>query len=156
VVVARHVSERPGVAVVSAGVGVRGAAQVQTGQALAQDAGGRAGRRVRRRVVGDAVGGDRDAGVGLGDGVIDGAAGVVVVAGHVSERPGVAVVSAGVRMRRAAQVQTGQALAQNAGGRAAGRVSRRVVGDAVGGDRDAGVGFGDGVIDGAAGIVVVA
>ena len=106
---------------------------------VAVDGGG-----VARAVVGDAVGVDHDAGVGLGDGVVDGAAGVVVVAGHVRERPGVAVVRAGVRVRRAAEVQA--ALRSSPPTPVAVPVAVwavAVVGDAVGRDRDRRVGLAD-------------
>src|SRR5207253_8574269 len=116
------VGEQPGVAV-GAGVGVRGAAQVETAQAFAQYAGRLAGGGVGHAVVGHLVGADDNRGVGLGDAVADRAAGVVVVAGHVGERPGVAV-DAGVGVRRAAQVEAAQAFAQHAGGRAGGGVGR--------------------------------
>src|SRR5205807_2533543 len=122
-------------------------------EALAQQALGRAGGGVGAAVVGDAVGGDGDGGVGLGDLVADGAAGVVVVAGGVGEGPGVGGVRDGAGVRGAAQVQAAQAHATHPLSRAGGGVGGAVVGDAVGRDGDQGVGLGDLVVDGAAGVV---
>src|SRR5262249_54020023 len=67
-------------------------AEAQTaagGRRVTGDADHRAGGAVRLRVIGAGVSGDVDRGVGLGDRVGDGAAGVVVVAGGVGEGPGV-------------------------------------------------------------------
>src|SRR5207248_383161 len=98
---------------------------------------------------------DRDSGVGLGDAVADGAAGVVVVAGHIGERPRIAI-STGVGVRRGAQVQTAQAFARHAGRRAGGGVAGAVVSQTVRRDRDRGGGLANAVADGAGGVVVVA
>src|SRR5206468_3236884 len=93
------------VAGVGAGARVRGAAEVQVALVHRSDAADRAGGGVRRGVVGDAVGRDRDSGVGFGDRVRDRAAGVVVVAGGVGEGPGVAGIGAGVGVRGAGEIQ---------------------------------------------------
>src|SRR5262249_6341387 len=154
VVVAGAVGERPGVAV-GPGVGVGRAREVQTAEALAQDARRRAGRRLRRARVGRVVGRHRDGGVGLADDVGDAAAGVVVVAGGVGERPGVAV-GPGVGVARAREVQAAEALAQDAGRRAGRRLRRARVGHVVGRHRNVGVGLAGRFGDRAAGVVVVA
>src|SRR5262249_50707161 len=83
--------------------------------------GGPAGGAVGLPVVGSRVAVDRDARVGLGDGVADRAAGVVVVAGDVGERPAVGG-AAGVGVGGARQVQAAEALAQHARGHAGGGV----------------------------------
>src|SRR5439155_21282000 len=72
------------------------AAQVQVALVDRPDAADRAGRRVGGGIVGDAVGRDRDSGVGFGNRVADGAAGVVVVAGGVGEGPGLEERGVGV------------------------------------------------------------
>src|SRR5207253_799965 len=110
VVVAGHVGERPRISVVGAGGGVGGAALVEAGQhGGAVDALAAAARRVGRAVVGDGVAGDRGAvGVGLVDLVVDAAGGVVVVAGHVGERPRISVVGARRRVRRAGKIKAAE------------------------------------------------
>src|SRR5262249_32156910 len=113
----------------------------------AADAGGGAGRSVSGAVVGDAVRRDLDAGVGAGDAVGDGAAGVRVVAAGVVEAPAVVGVGAGVGVRGAGEVnEGGQVLAVHACGNAEGGVGLAVVGRGGAGvrrDLDAGDGLGD-------------
>ena len=160
VVVAADVGERPRVGRVAAGRGVGRARQVEPGQAaVGTDALAGAGGGVAEGVVGDAVARDRAAvGVGLGDAVSDRAAGVVVVAADVGERPRIGRVAAGRGVGRARQVEPGQAaVGTDALAGAGGGVAEGVVGDAVARDRAAvGVGLGDAVSDRAAGVVVVA
>src|SRR5262249_37697823 len=153
VVIAGRVGERPSVAAVVAGVGVGSTGQGQAAQRLAEHAGGRAGNDVRGTVVSDTVGGDDDVGIGLGDGIGDRPGGVVVVAGGVGEGPGVSTVGTGVGVRGAGEGQTTESLAEHAGSRPCGRVGGAVVGDAVGGHDDVGVGLGDGVADRTRGVV---
>src|SRR5207249_7921588 len=108
------------------------------------------GRSVRRAIVDARVAADVDDGVCLSDAVIDGAAGVVVIARGIREGPDVAGIGPGAGVCGAAQVQTGQALAGHARGRAGGRVRQAIVSHTVGRDDDAGrVRLGDAVIDGA-------
>src|SRR6202035_5721498 len=132
-VVAGDVGERPRVAAVGPGGGVRGPGQVQAGQRLAADPGARARGGVRFAVVGDGVGGEGAAGVGLADGVGDRGAHGRVVAGRVAEAPRVGV-AAGIGVRRPGQVQVaGQVHTTDPGARARGGVRVGVVGDVVGG-----------------------
>src|SRR5208337_413526 len=155
-VVAGGVGEGPRVGV-GASVGVSSATEGQVAAEVdAAHARGRAGGGVGVAVVGDAVGRDHDRCVGLGDGVVDRAAGVAVVAGGVGEGPRVGV-GAGIGVGRAGEVQIADEVdAAHARGRAGGGVGVAVVGDAVGRDHDRCVGLGDGVVDRAAGVAVVA
>src|SRR5262249_27345606 len=127
-----------------AGVGVRRADQGQAGgQVRAADACGRASRGVRRAVVGHAVGRDNDRGVGLGDAVVDGTAGVIVI-GAAGDAPGVAIVAARVGVRGAAQGQTGaEVRSADACRDARRRAGTAIVSHVVGRDDDRGVGLGD-------------
>src|SRR5206468_7250056 len=102
VVVARRVGEGPAIGA-RADLGVRGAGEIQPGEALAVHAGGGAGGRVTQGVIGQAVAADDDAGIGLGDGKGERAADGVVVA-IAAERPALAVV-AGVGAGEAGGVQ---------------------------------------------------
>ncbi len=104
VVVARDIREGPGVSGVAAGVGVRGAAQIQPGQGLTLNTQTLARGRVRVAIVGHAVTGDGAVGIGLVDVVGYRAAGVVVVARDIREGPGVSGVAAGGGVRGAAQI----------------------------------------------------
>src|SRR5207244_4105325 len=77
--------------------------QVQGAGVLAAHARLGAAGPVGLGVVDAAVARDVDRGGGLGDAVVDGAAGVLVVAAGVVEGPGVAAVGAGAGVRRAGQ-----------------------------------------------------
>src|SRR5262249_25341222 len=153
-VVASAVGEGPAVGV-AAGIGVRGAAEVQTSQAHAADTRDRARGRVAVAIIGDAVGRDANHRIGLGDAVLDRTAGIVVVAGAVGEGPAVGV-AAGVGVGGAAEVQTSQAHAADTGDRARGRVAVAIIGDAVGRDANHRIGLGDAVANATRGLVVVA
>src|SRR6266851_1791671 len=157
-VVAAGVVEAPGVAVVGPGVGVRCSGKGQAGAEVnRRHACGRSGRRMRGGVIGDAVGCDVDGRSGLVDLVVDGAAGIGVVAAGVVEAPGVAVVGPGVGVRCSGKGQAGAEVnRRHACGRARRRMRGGVIGDAVECDVDGRSGLIDLVVDGAAGIGVVA
>ena len=145
-VVAGGVGEAPGVAVVRAGIGVRGAAQVQvTAQVRAAHARRGARGGVGVGVVGHRVRSHRDRRGGLSDAVVDRAAGASVVAGGVGEAPGVAVVRASIGVRGAAQDQViAQVRAAHARRGARGGVGVGVVGHRVRSHRDRRGGRSDG------------
>src|SRR6185295_15758199 len=99
VVVVGGAAKAPGVAGVAAGIGVRGATDIDrthscSGFTIDAVDGGDAGR-VGKAIVGDAVGCVGEAGIRLVDVVIDGAVTVVVVGGA-GKAPGVAGVAAGI------------------------------------------------------------
>src|SRR5205085_1136334 len=97
-----------------------------------------------RVAVGLAVGVGGHVQITQADGVIDRPGGVVVVAGGVVEAPAVAVIGAGRCVGGAGQRQAGgQVFAEDARGRPGRGVARRIVGDAVGGYVDGGIGLGD-------------
>ena len=164
-IIPRAVGERPGIAV-DPGVGVRHAAQVQAAEALAQHAHHRARRRMRRPVVGDLVPRHRHRRKRLKNATADGPGGIPIVPRRIGEGPGIGV-SARIGVRRPAQIQATESLAQDSHDRARRRVRYAVIGDLVAEDRllvvEIGLaakserreGLGDAVTDGPAGIVIV-
>ena len=154
VVVVGRACEAPGIVVVGAGVGVRRAGHVNRahrGPGLAVHTGNRRdGRRVRVAVIRHAVRRDRKRRVRLVDVIVDRAA-LVVVVGRACEAPGIAVVRAGVGVRRAAHVNRahrGSGLAVHTGDRRDGRRVRiAVIRHAVRRDRKRRVRLVDVIVD---------
>src|SRR5262249_32242649 len=132
--------EGPGHVVVARGGGAGPQGQ-QAAEILVVDAGGRPRQAVGPAVVESPGVVDPNGGVGPGDGVLDRAAGGVVV-GVAGEGPAVGV-GAGVGVGRARQVQqAGEVLVVDPGGRSGSGVGGAVVGDAVANHVDGGIGLG--------------
>src|SRR4051794_1324627 len=110
VVVARCIGEAPRVGNEVAWAAVGSATQVQTAETLAFDPGDRAACDMGAPIVNYVVRCDGDIGIGFGNEVHDRTARIVVVAGHIRERPRISRIWSGVGVRCATQVKSGEGL----------------------------------------------
>ena len=104
IIVARHICEGPGVVGIITGQGMRRSAHIHPGQRLVRHSRGRISRRVWQTIVSHAVCRHHDRRVRLANRIRHRAVGIIVVARHIREGPGVNGIAARRRVRRPSQV----------------------------------------------------
>ena len=137
IIVARHICEGPGVVGIITGQGMRRSAHIHPGQRLVRHSRGRISRRVWQTIVSHAVCRHHDRRVRLANRIRHRTVGIIVVARHIREGPGVNGIAARRRVRRPAQIHVAaQILVQRPRRHHRRRVRRAIVCHTVGRHRN--------------------